>query len=173
MLKTCGEQDVRRIVQEEMENRINVRDEREITNLRKVVQEEITKLQPNTRNEDTDKEENGKQSGQDTVTSVIEEIYERKSRQNNMVVFGIQENKSENREERDEQDKNIILTLYKDCKIQLDPENIKKVRRLGRYNREQPFRPMMVTFNSIEPKLTLFKNIHYIRKVKKYEEIRV
>jgi hypothetical protein len=37
MLKTCGEQDVRRIVQEEMENRINVRDEREITNLRKVV----------------------------------------------------------------------------------------------------------------------------------------
>ena len=41
------------------------------------------------------------------------------------------------------------------------------------YNREQPFRPMLVTFNSIEPKLTLFKNIHYIRKVKKYEEIRV
>jgi ribosomal protein L9 len=37
MLKTCGEQDVRRIVQEEMENRINVRDEREITNLREVV----------------------------------------------------------------------------------------------------------------------------------------
>jgi len=85
-----------------------------ITSLREVVKEEVTKLQPNTRNEDTDQEGNGKQSGQDTVTSVIEEINERKSRQNNMVVFGIEENKSENREERDEQDKNIILALYKD-----------------------------------------------------------
>ena len=83
-----------------------------------------------------------------------------------MVVFGTEEKQSENREEREKHDKNIILTLYKDCKIQLDPDNIKKVRRLGKYNREQHFRPMLVTFNSIEPKLTLFKNIHYIRKEK-------
>ena len=55
MLKTCGEQDVRKIIQEEMENRINVRDKREITNLREVDKEEVTKLQPNTRNEDTDR----------------------------------------------------------------------------------------------------------------------
>ena len=74
MLKTCGEQDVRKIVQEEMENRINVRDKREITNLREVGKEEVTKLQPNTRNEDTDQEGNDKQTGQETVTSVIEEI---------------------------------------------------------------------------------------------------
>jgi predicted DNA binding CopG/RHH family protein len=98
-------------------------------------------------------------------TSVIEEINERKSRQNNMVVFGTEEKQSKNREEREEHDKNIVLALYKD--IQLDPDNIKKVRRLRKYNREQHFRPMLVTFNSIEPKLTLFKNIHYIRKVKK------
>lgn len=113
MLNICGEQDVRKIVQKEMENRINVRDKREITNLREVGKEEVTKLQPNTRNEDTDQEGNGKQSGQETVTSVIEEINERKSRQNNMVVFGTEEKKSENREEREEQDKDIILTLYK------------------------------------------------------------
>jgi hypothetical protein len=56
--------------------------------------EEVTKLQSNTRNEDTDQEGNGKQSGQETVTSVIEEINERKSRQNNMVVFGTEEKKS-------------------------------------------------------------------------------
>jgi hypothetical protein len=31
-----------------------------------------------------------------------------------MVVFGTEEKKSENREEREEQDKDIILTLYKD-----------------------------------------------------------
>jgi hypothetical protein len=74
MLKTCGEQDVRKIVQEEMENRINVRDKREITNLREVGKEEVTKLQPNTRNEDTGQEGNDKQTGQETVTSVIEEI---------------------------------------------------------------------------------------------------
>ena len=67
-----------------------------------------------------------------------------------MVVFGTEEKKSENREEREEQDKDIILTLYKDW-----------------VNITENFRPMMVTFNSIEPKLTLFKNIHYIRKVKK------
>ena len=114
MLNICGEQDVRKIVQKEMENRINVRDKREITNHREVVKEEVTKLQSNTRNEDTDQEGNGKQSGQETVTSVIEEINERKSRQNNMVVFGTEEKKSENREEREEQDKDIILTLYKD-----------------------------------------------------------
>jgi polyribonucleotide nucleotidyltransferase len=67
MLKTCGEQDVRKIVQKEMENRINVRDKREITNHRDVVKEEVIKLQPNTRNEDTDQEGNGKQSGRETV----------------------------------------------------------------------------------------------------------
>jgi hypothetical protein len=77
---------------------INAREKREITNHREKVQEEVTKLQSNTRNEDTDQEGNGKQSGQETVTSVIEEINERKSRQNNMVVFGTEEKKSENRE---------------------------------------------------------------------------
>jgi polyribonucleotide nucleotidyltransferase len=44
MLKTCGEQDVRKIVQKEMENRINVKDKREITNHREVVKEEVIKL---------------------------------------------------------------------------------------------------------------------------------
>jgi hypothetical protein len=50
-----------------MENRINVKDKREITNHREVVKEEVIKLQPNTRNEDTDQEGNGKQSGRETV----------------------------------------------------------------------------------------------------------
>jgi hypothetical protein len=31
-----------------------------------------------------------------------------------MVVFGTEEKQSENREEREKQDKDIILTLYKD-----------------------------------------------------------
>jgi hypothetical protein len=38
-----------------------------------------------------------------------------------MVVFGTEEKQSENREEREEHDKNIVLALYKD--IQLDPDN--------------------------------------------------
>ncbi|XP_063427536.1 uncharacterized protein LOC134711038 [Mytilus trossulus] len=108
-----------------------------------------------------------------TVTNVLEEINERKSRENNLIIFGIPEIDEENKEERENTDKERLNELIKDCKIQLDKENLKTIKRLGKFNTEKLNRPILVKLPSAEPKITLFRNIHYIKTNPKYAKVGV
>ncbi|VDH90197.1 Hypothetical predicted protein [Mytilus galloprovincialis] len=117
--------------------------------------------------------EGGVLPNQGTVTTVLEEINERKTRENNLIIFGITENESENKQERIEHDVENIVQLFKDAKITLDIENIRKTQRLGKYDKEKTSRPLLVHLKSIHSKLTLFKNMHYIRSYPKYQKVNV
>jgi lipopolysaccharide export LptBFGC system permease protein LptF len=107
------------------------------------------------------------------VTIVIDEMNERKSRENNLIIFGFDENQSEVRQERIDHDIQQVKELYKACKIQLDTTSIKKTGRLGKFNNEKRDRPLLVTLSSVESKLVLFKNIHRIRELTEYEKVNV
>ncbi|CAG2224961.1 unnamed protein product [Mytilus edulis] len=117
--------------------------------------------------------EGGVLPNQGTVTTVLEEINERKTRENNLIIFGITENESENKQERIEHDVENIVQLFKDAKITLDIENIRKTQRLGKYDKEKTNRPLLVHLKSIDSKLTLFRNMHYIRSYPKYQKVNV
>ncbi|VDI03141.1 Hypothetical predicted protein [Mytilus galloprovincialis] len=108
-----------------------------------------------------------------TVTTVIEEMNERKAREKNLIIFGITENQSEVKQERIDHDTEKINELFYDAKINLEEGNIMKTKRLGKYDSKKDSRPLLVNLKSIDSKLTLFKNMHYIRGMPKYEKVNV
>lgn len=157
----CDEARVREIIQEEL---IPNRSEPKV---HEIVQEELTNLALN------EQENTNKKPKTETVTTVLGEINERKSRENNLVIFGMKEIESEVSQERIDYDVEQVTKLFQDCKITLEDGNIRKTKRLGKYNKEKPYRPVLVQMLSVESKLVLFKNIHKIKKIPKYEKVNV
>ena len=93
--------------------------------LKKIVEEVIT---GESKNLQTDKNAGKRQPKKETVTTVIDELNERKRRENNLLIFGLKENVSEISQEREQHDTENILQLYKDAKITLERVNIQKTQ---------------------------------------------
>ena len=49
----------------------------------------------------------------------------------------------------------------------------KKTHRLGKFDKEKACRPLLVQLQSVEAKITLFKNVHYMKALPKYKDINV
>ena len=90
-----------------------------------------------------------------------------------MLIFGLKENVSEILQEREGHDIENILQLFKDAKNKLEQENIQKTHRLGKFDQEKACRPLLVQLQSVEAKITLFKNVHYMKALPKYKDINV
>ena len=116
-----------------------------------------------------------RQHKKETVSTVIDELNERKTREKNVLIYGLKENVSEILQEREGHDIENILQLFKDAKITLEQENIQKTQRLGKFDKEKACRPLLVQLQSVEAKITLFKNIHYMymKALPKYKDINV
>ena len=84
-----------------------------------------------------------------------------KKRANNLIIFGLKENESDNIQERKKYDTEEVKKLFKAAKLELDPANIKSTRRLGRYDKNKARRPLQVQLLSLESKLNLFRNTKY------------
>ncbi|CAG2205678.1 unnamed protein product [Mytilus edulis] len=180
-IKSCNEEMVKIMVKEEVS-----KIEAPITEegcdedkVKAIITEEISKIQKPDNKGDSDSTNNEIDKAaknitrKETVTNVLEEINERKSRENNLIIFGIPEIDEESKEVRENTDKERLNELFKDCKIQLDKENLKTIKRLGKFNREKLNRPILVKLPSAEPKITLFRNIHYIKTNPKYAKVGV
>jgi len=73
------------------------------------------------------------QEDQTTVTSVITDINERKTRKNNLIVHGIKESNSQATEERKEYDLQVLKDIASTCEVNIDEFKINKLVRLGKY----------------------------------------
>ena len=139
--------------------------------VREIIKDELGKVENNEDTIDGDTQNiRSKTVKKGAVTIVIDEMNERKSRENNIIIFGFDENQSEVRQERIDYDIQQVKEL---CKIQLDTTSIKKTGRLGKFNNEKRDRPLLVTLSSVESKLMLFKNIHRIRELAEYGKVNV
>ena len=142
--------------------------------VREIIKDELGKVENNEDTIDGDTQNiRSNTVKKEAVTTVIDEMNERKSRENNLIIFGFDENQSEVRQERIDHDIQQVKELYKACTIQLDTTSIKKTGRLGKFNNEKRDRPLLVTLSSVESKLMLFKNIHRIRELTEYEKVNV
>ena len=165
MVKKCDEPRAREIVKEELE--LNSCNEHMV---KKIVEDVITGEGKNLQSEILARE---RQPKKETVSTVIDELNERKTKEKNLLIFGLKENVSEILQEREGHDIENILQLFKDAKITLEQENIQKTQRLGKFDKEKACRPLLVQLQSVEAKITLFKNIHYMKALPKYKDINV
>ena len=122
-------QGVREIVKEELE--LNSCNE---PMAKKIVEEVINGEGQNLQ---TEKNAGKRQPIKETVTTVIDELNERKKREKNLLIFGLKENVSEISQETEEHDTENILQLYNDAKITLERVNIQKTQRLGKFDKEK------------------------------------
>jgi hypothetical protein len=165
MNKKCDEPRVRETVKEELE--LNSCNEPMV----KQIVEEV--INGEGQNLQTEQNAGKRQPKKETVTTVIDELNDRKNREKNLLIFGLSENVSERSQEREEHNTENILQLYKDAKITLERVNIQKTQRLGKFDKEKACRPLLVQLQSVEAKITLHKNVHYLKALPKYTDINV
>ena len=107
----------------------------------------------------------------ETVETVLSELNERKARENNIVVHGIPELVTEDDDERKRYDGRKIYDLLGTCKLQ--SAEVTKIIRIGRFNKEKPKRPMLVTFETIATKRQLFKNIRLLHDNEDFKSVSI
>ena len=134
-----------------------------------IVQEEIKKNQQCEPTLVTSEE------SEDNVQSVISELNERKARESNLVIYGVEETITNNKSERYEHDKDYVLRIADLCGTEVEQEEITKITRLGRFNKEDvnPKRPLLVAFKDQKTKVGYFKGGSRLRDSERYSETRL
>lgn len=97
-------------------------------------------------------------SGPDTVMT---EIYERRSRENNLVIYGVPESSSSENHERIEHDKKFATDLMQTCGIS-SQDLIHKVLRLGK-KRDDNRRPLLLKLTDTHTKPKIFRNLRNLK----------
>ena len=116
-------------------------------------------------------------SGQDgkehNVTAVISEINERKSRECNMIIYGIKESESEDKEMRRNHDREHVERVAETCDVSLEEDSITKIIRLGKYSAEKKSRPLLVAFTHPGKKVEFFKGGSNLRESARFKDVRL
>lgn len=113
--------------------------------------------QGNTGKDDTDMRSN----------VLLAEMYERRSRENNMVIHGVVESSTAT-------DRAFVFNLMKVCDVVVKEEHVQSVGRLGKtvQGREKP-RPVLVKFSNSETKKDLFRNLSKLKGKPDYDVIKI
>jgi len=170
----CDAKEVRTIVQEEIKKSTPTEpsgancDAEEVRN---IVQEEIQKTAPTEPSGGT--AETGVKSKNSGVNAVLSEMQERKNRENNLVIYGIPELDSRSKDERKNHDNAKTLEVLKTCEPNIQPEEIKRTIRLGKYDKEKTNRPVLVTLQDSERKRKIFKGANALKETEELEDVRL
>ncbi|KAH3890686.1 hypothetical protein DPMN_014771 [Dreissena polymorpha] len=119
--KECEREEVRKIIQQELTKNTQSKEE-----VRDKVQEEIT------RNKASVPEGSEGEDNKDKVQSVISELNERKNWENNLVIYGIDEQNSMNRVERLNHDKEKAIKVGEICGVKVRNDDIIKKNASGK-----------------------------------------
>lgn len=110
-------------------------------------------------------------------SSVLTEIDERKSRERNIVVFGIKEQSGDSGEERQQKDLDIVRDVFKTCKVRTNVDSFARVIRLGKYSSNEEStrsgRPVLISLQNMDLKINLFKKISALHQTDTYKTIRI
>lgn len=110
---------------------------------------------------------------QATVSEAVREMEERKMRENNIVIFGVQEKDSSVSQERIQHDLEYVKQILVTCGVETEVRNIRGVRRLGKYDVNGRKRPLHVGFNERRVKIELFKNIRALQSNSVYTNVSI
>ena len=69
--------------------------------------------------------------------------------------------------------KNIVKEIGVVCQTKIEEDDIKIARRIGRYNPENPKRPLLVVFKELNTKKGLFKNVSNLKDSSEFGQISI
>jgi hypothetical protein len=113
------------------------------------------------------------QQNTESVKSPLSKLNERKARENNIIIHGIEEIVSENNETRKDHDNEKILEIMDTCKIVISDNKITRITRIGTFDKEKPKHPILVSFDNTANKKKLFKNIRNLHIKEKYKNVKI
>ena len=122
-----------------------------------------------TRGSDTAQVDSG---GNVTDCDLMKELNERKARENNIVVQGAHESRSEEVRDRINHDRNLALKLLNTCAVSGGHENVVFVKRLGKSLPEK-IRPLLVVLPDRHTKDKMFMNLRSLNTCEEMKHIRV
>lgn len=114
-----------------------------------------------------------KNSVQATVSEAVREMEERKLRENNIVIFGVQEKDSRVSQERIQHDLEYVKQILVTCGVETEVSSIRGVSRLGKYDVNRRKRPLHVGFTDKKGKMELFKNIRALQGNPEYTNVSI
>lgn len=136
--------------------------------VRKIVRQELV----NNNQVDTNAAPILPQAANNSVTSVISELNERKSRKNNLIIYGTKECNSENVEERKDFDLELLTDIAQNCEVDLNTYNIGKLRRIGKFDKDKAHRPLLIQSETPDFKIAVLRNASKLKGTdKKYNTI--
>ena len=97
------------------------------------------------------------------MTNVVSEINERKARENNMIIYGAEESKSQLKTEKLKKDTATLNKIAEICDVDVEGEDVQKIIRLGP-KKENAVRPILVSFSSSETKKSLLRNAYKLKQ---------
>ena len=103
----------------------------------------------------------------ESMTSVLSEVNERKERELNLIMYGLKECSSTNREERIQHDKEKVKEVFKVCDVDVQDKDMTKIIRLGKYHEEKNNRPILISLKSIAMKKNILKGAWKLSKTNK------
>ena len=115
----------------------------------------------------------GKDGKEHNVTAVMSEINERKSRECNMIIYGIKESDSEDKETRRDHDREHVERIAETCDVSIEEDSITKIIRLGKYSAEKKSRPLLVAFTHPGKKVEFFKGRSNLRESVRFKDVRL
>lgn len=97
----------------------------------------------------------------------LKEMEDRKAREDNIIIYGLEELNSNIKEERYRADKTNVQQFLEELRVDFDVDEIIKMLRLGKPESNpdgaQKVRPLLVTFTNSQVKKEIFKNVKDIR----------
>jgi len=173
--ETCSKPEAREIIKEEVLLAVATKCSKE--EARQLIREELDHRIPKKKavegaegtNENAVDKDPSETQGTN-VNTVLTEINERKLRENNIIFYGILECESTSRDERLKYDQEKVQEVIEKCNVQLEPQEIQKTVRLGKFDKKKK-RPVLVTMKNAEKKAGIFKGSKNLKENELFKDI--
>lgn len=161
----CSKNEAKEMIKKEVEK--EVADKLSKLETKEIILQELDKRLPNKDIEAvvSDKENAASPNQASNVNDVLSEIKERKQRENNFIIYGIEETKVPKKyEERQEYDLNKAIEVVQACKVEIEADEIERTARIGKFNKEKMKRPILIVLKDGEKKRQIFKGAKDMRE---------
>ena len=142
-----------------------------IAEVKKIVAESISEaMTSNQMHKDPNGDKN--ESNPEIMETLMMEVNERKNREGNIIFFGVPEINMVNKEDRNNKDISHVKEMAAACGVILEEEDVKAVRRLGKFDTNKMKRPLLTTLKSPTKKINIFRNANKLKDTR-YKEVRI
>jgi ribosomal protein L33 len=164
----CDKSDIGPIVRSELDKCLANSEICDKTDVSKIVQTEVKQMSKSTNQNTTTETPKGPE-----LNELVGELNERKLRENNLIVYGVNETITTERTTRQEHDMERARKITQICDKNLGNEDVVKIIRLGKFEKTNPTRPLLVSLKSADMKAKIFKGAKSLIENEEYKNVKL